>query len=271
MRSKEANSISIGIMIKKIIHRVRLILLSKPLPLPIRGLLRKAYWKLNPCFREANVVDLVLVEITNKRDFRFVQIGANDGIHADHLAPFLSRNDFIGWMIEPNPLAYRQLEINRGDDSRFRIHKVGISDSPGILSLYFHDDDLGMASFDLSHVRKHLPPHQHPEIVSTTVPLVTFSEFVGQQSIHRLNLLLIDTEGYDGKILKSIDFSETEVDVIIFEQCHLDPKDRDETFEHLRSSGYILAYCKEDVVAIQRSLMLQLEAKTRSEINHFMI
>ena len=53
-----------------------------------------------------------------------------------------------------------------------------------------------------------------------------------------IDLIHIDTEGYDFEIIKSIDLGSLRPKVVIFEHYHLDPNDYTDCTDHLGSLGY---------------------------------
>jgi hypothetical protein len=62
--------------------------------------------------------------------------------------------------------------------------------------------------------------------------------------IDTIDLLILDCEGYEFEILKSIDFSAIKPKVIRYEYKHISNKE--ECDEYLISQGYRIEYCKHD-------------------------
>jgi hypothetical protein len=58
--------------------------------------------------------------------------------------------------------------------------------------------------------------------------------------VSHIDLILIDTEGYDLKILKMIDFRRFRPKLIIYEQELLSPEDKAAAHSLLRSYGYVV-------------------------------
>ena len=50
-----------------------------------------------------------------------------------------------------------------------------------------------------------------------SVPSMTFTELCEKYQLQHINLLQVDTEGYDSKIIRSIDFTKVKIDMIIYE------------------------------------------------------
>jgi len=100
----------------------------------------------------------------------------------------------------------------------------------------------GIASFDSAHWEKTtlVPNAKYMEQVK--VKCISFAEFIKSNAIDKLDLLLLDTEGYDYQILMSIDFSNIKPKIIRFEHGVRNNIMSSEDFitvcKHLNSFGY---------------------------------
>jgi len=54
----------------------------------------------------------------------------------------------------------------------------------------------------------------------------------------QIDLLVIDTEGYDYRILQQCDLERLRPTIIMFEHQHLSPGDKAAAYERLRTHGY---------------------------------
>ena len=75
----------------------------------------------------------------------------------------------------------------------------------------------GIASFDASHWEKTTLIPNSSYLDQVKVKCVSFADFIKSNAIEKLDLLLLDTEGYDFQILMSIDFSSVKPRIIRFE------------------------------------------------------
>jgi FkbM family methyltransferase len=73
----------------------------------------------------------------------------------------------------------------------------------------------GIASFDPEHHKAIDVPAE--AIITESVRCLTFDELLSEYDVEHIDLLQIDTEGYDAEIIKSIDFSKTKPSIIRFE------------------------------------------------------
>jgi FkbM family methyltransferase len=202
-------------------------------------------------------------------DLRFVQIGANDGVENDLLCPFLERSDPRGVLIEPQTMPFRKLQARYGGRERLILVQAAIDDRAGTRTLYRCREDLaggaaaavlsGLASFDRARVVKAYAGHarrlglsEHPDraIVGETVATLTLDAVLDDFELDRCDLLVIDTEGHDFAIIRTIDFSRIRPLVLIYEHKHLRPAARLACWRLLRANGYRCAADWSNTLAI---------------------
>ena len=73
---------------------------------------------------------------------------------------------------------------------------------------------------------------------------INWETFVNSYNIDKIDLLLLDCEGYEFNILNQIDFSKIKPDVIRYEYWWIDNKD--ECDNYLISNGYSIKLCEFD-------------------------
>ncbi len=81
-------------------------------------------------------------------------------------------------------------------------------------------------------------PDIESRIVSSEVTALTFESLCRRNRVERVDLLLIDTEGHDWQILRSIDLDRHRPRLVIYEHYHLSARDRAAAREHLARHGY---------------------------------
>jgi len=160
------------------------------------------------------------------RTLRFIQIGANDGQRFDPIHEFASSPhfEFFGLAVEPVPRFYRALKQIYRNQPGIKAVNAAIHNTWSEATLYVvgeqFDRDvpewaLGTASFSKEHVIKPEVPEEYIEAI--TVPCVSLVGLMDREGFRKLDLLQIDTEGYDGEILRSIDFTKMRPAMIHFE------------------------------------------------------
>ncbi len=193
----------------------------------------------------------------------FIEIGANDGLQHDHLRPFLLSLPWTGVMVEPLVWVFERLEANyRGCDG-LAFENAAIADVDGRVPFYYvaPSEDRGddapiwsdaIGSLSQEEVEKTIAaarkfaargggvqiPGIESRIERTEVPCLTFESLCAKHRIEKLDLLVIDAEGYDYEIIKGIDFERHRPRLLIYESIHFSPEQREETRRHLEELGY---------------------------------
>lgn len=70
------------------------------------------------------------------------------------------------------------------------------------------------------------------------VRCVTVRELLASHSVSRVDVFLIDTEGYDAKVLDQIDLATDLPSVIIYEHLHLSPSEKERCLNRLKAAQY---------------------------------
>lgn len=197
------------------------------------------------------------------RRLTFVQIGANDGLRNDPVREFVVRDEWSGVFIEPLPTVFSELQQNyRYLNSRRKLafENVAISSETTALPFYTfqeaflqrlsHEGRLDMlrkSSFDKSHVAQFA---SHPdELLQVDVPCTSITRIIEKHfSDGALDLLVIDAEGHESTILRSIDFSTARISAIFFESRHLGAE-REPLLQLLTSNGYTVREAGDDAFA----------------------
>ena len=182
----------------------------------------------------------------------FVEIGANDGDQHDHLGPLIRAHRWRGVMVEPVPYVFARLERNYGGLDRVALENVAIADRDATKP-FFHlaaveDHEReglprwydGIGSFSRAAVVDHvrLIPDIERRLVATQVPCLTFASLCERHGFGDIDLLVVDTEGYDHEILRHIDFTRYRPALVVYEHYHLEPGDLARTRERMLAAGY---------------------------------
>ena len=189
-----------------------------------------------------------------------VQIGANDGVRFDDLNEFINRYKVKSLLVEPIKDNFEQLKNKYNNSDFVNLENSAISIDNQISFLYkvdnqylslYDDHIIGITSFDKKHLLKHGVKNNH--IIKETVNSITINELLKKYSIDKLDLLYIDTEGYDGKIV--IDFlSKTDLDsIIIFEFIHIDNSIFEKLLLKLQKLNYKVFSINENVICLPAS------------------
>lgn len=199
---------------------------------------------------ELNVLDLLVRRVLGEcqqtgRPFRFVQIGANDGDAIDPLRMLIEKYALTGVLVEPLPTVFEALKKNYAGQPQVSFENAAIGDKNGTLPFYFLEGGPKEASlfssFNPDAVRgARNESYQEASVRSVQVPVLTPASLLAKHGIDDLSLLVVDTEGWDYKILQAVDFSKTRPRIIEFEHNHLSPSEQEACYNMLIRHGYRL-------------------------------
>lgn len=227
-----------------------------------------------------NFDDLVSAYTRTVDDFFFIQIGANDGRNGDPLFKFVTELGWSGVLVEPQKLIFEErLLANYADCSDLSFENVAIDEEDGqreIFQLSFSQKRwaTGLASFKKSHLQDHidngyiersigderdkLPSNELDYICSDTVTTMSFKTLIDKYRIQNLDLLQIDTEGYDYHLLKMYDFDRLRPAIVQFEHHVMTEEQRLSSRNMLGAYGYLTFIDHINIVGIQRHLARRL-------------
>jgi FkbM family methyltransferase len=185
-------------------------------------------------------------------DAFFVEIGSNDGDHHDHLRPFILSRAWSGIMVEPVPYVFERLRRNYSSTPRVILENAAVAGRDGDVPFYYladadEEERLtlpdwydGIGSLTREFVVGHGTKIADIErrIVCETVTALTFDSLCEKHGVSAVDLVVIDTEGYDWEILKSIDFARWHPELAVYEHFHLSEADREAAAAGMRSRGY---------------------------------
>jgi len=199
----------------------------------------------HPEYRFDQLFPCIATAVLGEReDVFFVQIGANDGVMADPLNELVRRHGWAGIAVEPQRDAFDALQRTYADLPQVHCENVAIDVTPGERQLFrvagAEPGRTGsvVGSFERKQVLKWVPRGREDLIVSETVRCESFKSLLAKYRVDRVHLLVIDTEGYDFEILKTIDFTRYIIPVVLYEHCNLKRSDQDACLEYLSRFGY---------------------------------
>ncbi len=180
----------------------------------------------------------------------FVQIGANDGMKFDPTYLYVHKYKWRGILVEPVSYVFDKLKENYKDSDGLIFENVAIGDKEGYKNFYLLKksdkenlplwyDEIG--SFDKRHILKHAHRIQDIEkhMITEKVAVVTLQALLKKHKVTKIDILQIDTEGYDYHVLKQIPFDKIKPSIIIFEDRHLTEKQKYLCQKLLADNGYI--------------------------------
>ena len=182
----------------------------------------------------------------------FVEIGANDGVQHDHLREHILERRWRGIMVEPVPYVFERLQRNYAGVPSVILENAAISDRDGELPFYYlappREDERerlpdwydGIASFSREALLSHVAniPDLADRVIEAPIPALRFKSLLAKHGLERVELVVIDTEGFDWQIIQSIDLALQAPALLVYEHFHLSPDDRAACRAHLEAAGY---------------------------------
>jgi len=199
-----------------------------------------------------------------------IQLGACDGkvdvfIGKDRVWKLIVEKGWSGALVEPNPVAFELLSKNYTPyKNRVKLFQIAIGDTEGNVKLYVSaDSNLQISSLFPAHLEKHksigLP---------IDVKCKTINQFLHDLNSKKIDLLMIDVEGYDGYIIENIDLEKYKISEIQYEHFHMTQEQRKKCLEKLKEYGYRTLVTKTDTLCFKRKLEYYFKL-IKLRIRHF--
>ena len=164
-------------------------------------------------------------------NFDLIVIGACHGFWIENDVKKCSNKVLL---IEPVKYNFNQLKNRFENYKNIIFENIAISEKNGLIDFFYvlesSIDKLkkhwasGIGSFSKEHILKHKTKKfqiSEKDIKRVSIKTITFDELVKKYKIKYINKLIIDTEGFDYKIIKSINFEKIFIKEIVFEKKHL--------------------------------------------------
>lgn len=174
-----------------------------------------------------------------------VQIGANRGYDdVTEISNQIFPNRII--LVEPFNEHNKSLQECYKHIPECYIENIAIVDNPELktAALHYHDQDsVGRDKFELASLNKNhfikIRESYYTEegMKERVVPSITINQLLDKYQLIDVDVLFIDTEGFDDVIIKSIDFSKYNIKEIYYENLHVDV---DSLRIFLESKGYTI-------------------------------
>ena len=214
---------------------------------------------------------LIYSVLASERVTHVLSVGSNDGRHNDPLWTFRHFPNLKGLLVEPFEPAFRRLEANYAPwRGRFALAQVAVSSESGDRPFYFLSDVTSagdeLGTLDKGLLRQHATALQRsPDTIrSTLVRCVTFFELCAEHRVDTVQVLLIDAEGQDYRILRSVDLERLGVLLVLFEHSQLSADETLAAHSLLRTAGYDTLTLGGNTVAMSRRAMETAPVRKRA-------
>lgn len=211
----------------------------------------------------------------SKNPFHFLQVGGNDGFANDPIFRFVKKHGWKGIIVEPQEEVFNtRLKKTYRFEKNVHLENKAVTAKTGTKLLYKLAVSnsrwaTGLATFSkevmLDRIKNNdriksralkegavLPDNDEDYITTEEVHCVSILDLMSKHDFTGLDLLQIDTEGYDFEIIKTIDFSKLKPRMISFERHLLSQEDQVKCKELLVEQGYNVDDYAGDSLAILR-------------------
>ena len=205
----------------------------------------------------------------------FLQIGANDGFIYDPLQKFIKRDNWSGVMLEPQPHVFHEflvkihakrpeiIPVNSAlslEDGKTTLYTIAFSEERWATGLSSFNKELLMQKFRDGTIAKKaskegisFPENEEDWIEEVEIEAISSGTLMKKFGGKKIDLLAIDTEGFDFEILKMLDLKSIAPAVIIYEEEHFDGETKRACKKYLESQGYQYHTAGRDVYAIKKN------------------
>ncbi|MCG8524829.1 MAG: FkbM family methyltransferase [Opitutales bacterium] len=183
-----------------------------------------------------------------------IQIGAFDGKSNDFLFEYIRDPKVRSVLVEPQPDVFVNLKNNYKGFSNVTLCNAAIATDDTDIPFYsikkeYHSSFRlapQLASMDRTHLvralsiphLKGLPENREDAIECVSVKGKRLDTLLSENKIEHVDVLQIDTEGFDYEIIKMLDFEFVKPEIINFEIVHLSHAELDECMWLLYEKGY---------------------------------
>ena len=196
------------------------------------------------------------------QDFFVLQVGANDGITHDPIHKFIKRDRWMGILLEPQKDVFQKLlqplyenqpgiiTLNAAlghREGEAIMYRIGFSNKRWATGLTSFNKSVLEGAFSSGHVARQarkegikVPSTADKRIAEERVPVVTVAKLIAEYQIRKIDLLQIDTEGFDFEVIRLFDFGTIRPQAISYENSHLSDEDRAACQQLLEDSGFQL-------------------------------
>jgi len=214
--------------------------------------------KLLSNFQFYSIHDVLEDLFENKKINQLIQIGANDGKRFDTINKFIKKYSPHCILVEPIKEYFEQLKENYKFEKNIIFENLAISVKNELNFLYkvkqskiekYDDHIKGISSFDINHLKKH--GVKSYDIEKEKIENISISNLINKYG-NKVDLLLIDAEGYDVNIvLDMLEKSEVRP-IIIFEYIHAKYQKLRNLTEVFKNKKYYFFNLNENIICFPK-------------------
>ena len=187
----------------------------------------------------------------------FVQVGAHDGVMHDPLRKFILNNNWQGIFIEPQRDMLEKCQNNYKNIDKLQFVNIAVHPNESLITLYKVKNPkdyshTGWASINSDRFNNTI---YKDSILEEQISAKHLMKVIQENNFTSVDLLQIDTEGFDLEVIKMFDFNTLKPALIQYEHILLSIDDKLETQNIIISFGYYLIEKKNDTIAIRKDIL----------------
>ncbi len=204
--------------------------------------------------------EFLLKKFPTLKNLFFIQIGSNDGKTLDPLHDYIKSYSWKGVLIEPVPYLFKKLLKTYEGIQGLIFENVAVDKLNGVRKFYqlkensdpevpFWYNLLGTFNKDVILKHKSAIPGFDKYLIEEDIKCMSLDAIIQKHRINKVDIIHIDTEGYDYEIIKLIQFTKLKPEIILFENVHLTESDFKDCKDLLVLEGYTLSDLGTDTLA----------------------
>ncbi len=227
-----------------------------------------------------NFEDLIRCWAPEVENFYFVQVGANNPRCGDPLYRFVRDMNWGGILIEPQKWVFEeQLLPAYLDCTGLFFENVAIAEEDGAgelfkLAISRQRWATGIASLSMGHITAHiergfveqnignrradLPESKEDYVDVEQIRTMRFDSLLDKYHPAKIDLLQIDAEGHDYRLLQLFDFDRYRPGIVQWESLHMSPDERTNALDHMCGLDYLCFKSSINVVSVQQFVVDRL-------------
>lgn len=185
------------------------------------------------------------------RGKKFIQVGAHDGVTRDYMNRWITKYHWRGILVEPIKPVFDKLVGNYKGEDGLIFENCAITNRSGETNIYYSPTHDESTAVEIHHNRlKRLYDEDEVEILK--VKCMTIMNLIEKHNYYDVQVIVLDTNGIDYEIIKSMDFEYITPKVICYE---LTNKEKDNKIKrYLGNIGFKFYSFGHDVAAYKGRL-----------------
>ncbi len=194
---------------------------------------------------------------------KIIQVGSNDGVTDDYIKSIINKYNLKGILIEPSPDAFKKLKENYSDIRNINFINKALDKKNITKKFYqvdkkflnsYHKNINVLSSFSKAHLIKWGIKSNHIETIN--VECINWTKIFTDYNFEDVQIVCIDTEGYDHVLVENL-ISETKArPVIVFEWVNIPNIELKKTFSILKKSNYEFMKFQKDIICYRPNVII---------------